>query len=196
MDKPKISIHGAEFESGFVVEFDENFNLLINKKEYPSWVLSEIGARFEWEQKFAFRQKERLEKRKANRKENALCERKERQDFWHQISFKPEINTRIERQGIYIIDNVYVGKSIHILNRIKQHVQLAINNKHVNKRLESYIKEKLFNERGLHVRWIDCESTHLNEAIAINQLLKNGHKLLNSDLKMLSLLNQTQPSAQ
>ena len=41
------------------------------------------------------------------------------------------------KSGVYMIDNIYIGQSIHILNRIKQHIKAASNIK-----LKEYLSEK------------------------------------------------------
>jgi hypothetical protein len=192
MNKPKISIHGAEFESGFTVEFDENFNLFIDKQQYPSWVLGEIGNRFEWERKFTLRQQELQERKRNKRIAIAELEIRDRHEFWHQVSFNPQIKTRFKREGIYIIDEIYVGRSIHILNRIKQHVQQAVTHRHSNKKLGDYIKKSLTSGDNLNVQWVNCEATAINEARHIKNMLSNGCKLLNCDFGMLSLLSNQQ----
>lgn len=179
MSKPIISIQGVDFESGFIVEFDENANIKINGEGYPTWVLGEIGSELTWKKR-AIEHQARIKQKEENRIS--------REQFWHLITFNPQFTDRYKKEGIYILDNVYVGKSVHVLNRIKQHVQSAINDSHVNKNLGNYIKSKLFAGESFNVSWMNCAPSAYNEALAINNMLKAGHKLLNEDYRMLSLL--------
>lgn len=181
MDKPKIRLFpsGLEIESGFIVEFDEQSNIKINGEECPTWVLFSIADKLHRDSCFA----EELAAQKA-KKENRI----DRFDFWGQVSFYPKFEDRFKKEGIYIIDGVYVGKSVHINNRIKTHVSSAINDEHVNKKLGLHIKNKLFCGEELKIQWIKTNASPYNEAIVINHMLNKGIDLLNSDYRMLALL--------
>lgn len=183
MNKPKICLFpsGLEIESGFTVEFDEQSDIKINGEECPTWVLFSIADKLYRDSCFA----QELAKQKA-KKENRV----DRFNFWKQVSFHPKFEDRFKKEGIYIIDGIYVGKSVHINNRIKKHVLSAINDEHVNKKLGLHIKDKLFSGEELKVQWIKTTASAYNEAVVINHMLNKGVQLLNGDYRMLALLNQ------
>lgn len=72
----------------------------------------------------------------------------------------------------------------------------TVEDEHVNKKLGLHIKSKLFAGEELKIQWIKTTASSYNEAIVINHMLNKGIDLLNSDYRMLALLNQSQTQAQ
>lgn len=48
-----------------------------------------------------------------------------------------------ELGGVYKIDDVYIGQSFNIRNRLKKHISNSINGRHNNKKLMYYIMNKI-----------------------------------------------------
>lgn len=181
MDKPKIHLFpsGLEIQSGFLVEFDEDYNVKINGEESSPYVLLQIADNM-----LAELSHREMERKREEKKNNRIYWNK----YWYQLDFHPKFTDTFRKQGVYVIDNVYVGKSVHIKDRIKTHIQQAINDEHINKDLGKYIKERLFNGKTLTVQWFLGDATRENEAIVMKMMLDKGYSLLNQDMRNLSLL--------
>jgi hypothetical protein len=72
-------------------------------------------------------------------------------DFWKETSINHN-NTRSNKSGVYMINNIYIGKSNNIYNRIKQHIGSAINTRHYNLMLQDSICDCLFYGKNIDLK--------------------------------------------
>lgn len=84
----------------------------------------------------------------------------------------------VEYNGVYIIDDVYVGYSNKIKSRLKKHIQDSMRNTHCNTGLMNYIKERVLNNRDIHVTLLNNDITLEGEYIKCFKA--KGYKLFNS----------------
>ena len=159
-------------QEGFSVSFTDNFNVILNGVEVPPSVLLKVAQQMIFEQQ------------KIKKAEIDECIN----DCILNTSFYPDMDGK--KGGIYTIEDYYVGRSVDIKNRIKQHIFQAFNSKHCNKALAKKIKDSYEECGGITVFWQECEPTDLNEAIVISNFLEIGVDLVNIDFRGLSLLNR------
>lgn len=159
------------YQEGFNVSFTDEFNVVINGVEFPPSVLLKIAQQMIFEQ-------QRIKKAEIDECIN---------DCISNTSFYPEIDSK--KGGIYTIEDCYIGRSVDIKKRIKQHIFQAFNGTHCNKLLAQKIKDAYDENGGLTIYWQECEPNDLNEAIVISDFISMGVDLVNIDLRGLSLLN-------
>jgi hypothetical protein len=91
------------------------------------------------------------------------------------VNWPFDINTRVE--GVYLIDDVYIGMSCDIYTRIIGHLYNSLKGTHGNKLLSDYIKNKVKNNNKINVEIISKD--RYDERFLVNEYLKNGYALLN-----------------
>lgn len=159
-------------QTGFNVSFTDHFNVIIDGTEFSPKMLLKVAQCMIDEQ--------------ARIKKQELEE--ELYDCLDNTFFCPDIIGK--KGGIYTICDFYVGRSVNIRSRIKQHIYQAFNGTHCNKALAAKIKEHYEEQGSLTIFWKECEPTDLNEAIIISNSLEYGIELVNIDLRGLSLINK------
>lgn len=159
-------------QTGFNVSFTNDFNIIIGGTEFPPKMLLKV-AQLMIDEQAAIKKRE-LEEEIYECLENTF--------------FCPDIIGK--KGGIYTIGDFYVGRSINIQSRIKQHIFQAFNGTHYNKALAAKIKEYYKEQGSITVFWEECEPTDLNEAIIIARSLEYGIELVNIDFRGLSLINK------
>lgn len=92
--------------------------------------------------------------------------------------------------GIYIIEKFYVGRSVGLRERMRQHFQEAIRGKHKNSELSVILNSIVQTNGVLDVTWIPIEASNDNEARVISFLVENGCKVLNKKTNMVSRANR------
>ena len=110
------------------------------------------------------------------------------------VSFKPHIDVRSSKSGIYVIDKVYVGKARDIRQRINQHIQQSLRGSHCNAGLMEYIKERVDKKIPISVAWLDIESNPDNEMMVIEKMIDLGHSLFNNDRSSILYANNKSQS--
>jgi hypothetical protein len=97
-------------------------------------------------------------------------------------------------QGIYIIDKCYVGRSVGIRERMRQHFQEALKGRHKNAELSVFLNDIYENNALIDVIWIPIESSNENEARVISYLVENGCKVLNKKTNLVSRASRNKAS--
>jgi hypothetical protein len=92
------------------------------------------------------------------------------------LSFKKGDN----RQGVYMIGDFYIGKSIDIRKRVLNHFQCSINGRHQNNDLSSKIIDLLLNGEKIPVRILSQDTR--KEAFFIHEFVRKGYNLKNKEL--------------
>jgi len=67
--------------------------------------------------------------------------------------------------GVYMIDDVYVGESIHIRKRIRSHILDTLNNRHTNSSLQDYLKWRLLSGNKIKVMLLSTNQNKERQAI-------------------------------
>lgn len=106
------------------------------------------------------------------------------------VSFEPKISIHTSRGGIYVIDNVYVGKAQNIRARINQHMQQAMRGSHCNNGLSAHLYEKIESNTCISVKWIQIDPTQQNEFIVIKKMIDSGFELFNNDYRTIKYANK------
>ena len=68
-----------------------------------------------------------------------------------QIEWIDYVQTRFKTKSVYMIDDVYIGASNHTRQRILQHCNDAINNRHINKKLQEHLLHKIISNAPIKV---------------------------------------------
>lgn len=93
-------------------------------------------------------------------------------DFFHF-----DENVINEKEGVYLMNDFYIGRSVNIYRRIKEHISSAIRGVSTNKDLEKSIISCFREQTGIHIKLIDkCMK---NESYWIQSLQKEGYPIVN-----------------
>jgi hypothetical protein len=87
----------------------------------------------------------------------------------------------LNQSGVYLIDDVYVGVSNCIENRIRTHISSAINigEKCKNKQLKLYLRKKILSGKKISVKVLSNKDTFDEERYFIKSFKNKGFNLLN-----------------
>ena len=168
MEDLEIIIDGIKIENGFTVTFDDRKNALVNGVEVDSSFFVNLAGFLHFNG-IASRRQQHPERQP----DLSFC------NYQHLIKFTPALQERKKHKGVYLIEKVYVGKSTHIRNRIKQHVLSSARDGHYNKALGEFLKNKIRNNETINVYWYDIEPTDKNESSVIKWAFQKGFNLLN-----------------
>jgi uncharacterized protein YunC (DUF1805 family) len=82
-------------------------------------------------------------------------------------------------EGLYIIEGVYVGRSKHVGNRIKEHVLKSTRNRHDNKELQKVILDAINKKGFVSCEYLDLPAVDTEEERVIKVLQGKGIKTVN-----------------
>lgn len=74
--------------------------------------------------------------------------------YLYKINYVGFPNTRRKVESVYVIDDVYVGASIHTRQRILSHFRNAMAGRHYNKELQAYLQAKHLNNEPVVVKML------------------------------------------
>ena len=74
--------------------------------------------------------------------------------YLYKIQYVGFPKTRLKVESVYMIDDVYVGGSIHTRGRILAHFNSAISGRHSNKQLQEYLRLKYQNNEPIIVKML------------------------------------------